>query len=56
MSGHVWLVWVMENFEIEGRRKLHSIHLSREKAYGLQKRLPKRDLYYTIEKRKLTDE
>lgn len=53
----VWLVWVMQNFEIKGRSVLHSIHTTRESAYKAEKMLVRNDLvYYSIEKKELIDE
>lgn len=50
---YVWLVWMFKNFEVEGRREIHSIHSTKQEAERIEELLPKDELYYSIEKKEL---
>ncbi len=47
---YVWLVWMFKNFEVEGRREIHSVHSTKQGAVYIEELLPKDELYYSIEK------
>jgi hypothetical protein len=54
---YVWIVWVMENLEVEGRRKIHSVHKTKKSAFKAEGLLPRNEFqYYSIETKELTDE
>ena len=53
---YVWLVWIFQNFETEGRRTLHTVHASRKSAILTEGSLPRNETqYYSIEKKELSE-
>lgn len=53
---YVWLVWVIQNFDYEGRRVLHSVHTTRKGAIKEEGTLVRDEIqYYIIQKKELTE-
>ncbi len=51
---YVWLVWTFKNFDMEGRRDIHSVHETKNGAIAEEGVLPRNEeYYYSIEKKEL---